>query len=168
MKRKINVKFVGNLVKIYIVHKNAQEFQLVKQEKNKVSHARIELATYVRKTYGLTTCLMGHFVFRMEFESIISKLKVLRRNQFAQRNIYKQKKEGNFRIPLLISYENNYLHSFSRDTFSELLAFLYVKIILHLLLFYCLISCGEVDSNHRPQGYEPCELPLLHPAIYCK
>lgn len=24
----------------------------------------------------------------------------------------------------------------------------------------------EMDSNHRPQGYEPCELPLLYLAMY--
>ena len=32
---------------------------------------------------------------------------------------------------------------------------------LHLLL-------REEESNLRPQGYEPCELPLLYPAIYKK
>ena len=25
-----------------------------------------------------------------------------------------------------------------------------------------------MDSNHRPDGYEPPELPLLYPALYCK
>ena len=23
-----------------------------------------------------------------------------------------------------------------------------------------------MDSNHRPQGYEPCKLPLLYPTLY--
>jgi len=26
----------------------------------------------------------------------------------------------------------------------------------------------EMDSNHRPKGYEPSELPLLYPTIYLK
>ena len=28
------------------------------------------------------------------------------------------------------------------------------------------ISSGGQDSNLRPQGYEPCELPLLYPALF--
>ena len=33
---------------------------------------------------------------------------------------------------------------------------------------YRIFSCGGEDSNLRPPGYEPDELPLLYPAIYKK
>ena len=38
--------------------------------------------------------------------------------------------------------------------------------VLMFLLNYLVICCGRRIRTLRPQGYEPCKLPLLYPAIY--